>query len=340
MTRNRRVRTAALAAVALSVLAACGSDEDQNAAVADGPTPVRWIYDHTPTSADLPVLVGLREGWFSEAGLKVTTTPGGKVDQLRSVADGQHDLTLGGGVELLLAQAEGLPVKAVGLVQPQALEGLICRPGSSITADNPESLLDRKLATAGNDADDAVWQIWRDREGLRGRVNEVAPDAGLPLLFQGVVDCYPEFLTLAPLQAEQEFGAKPVVFPFAEQVGVIGQVLDVNTDFAEKNPQAVSGFVDVYARGMQWAVQNPAAAVALMKKTYPQIDEAVTAKELEELGYHWGAGRQQKNGYLAIDDRAWRGTVEALTRAGRLNEKPELAEVYTKEFLPEKPYLP
>ncbi len=172
------------------------------------------------------------------------------------MGEGHHDITVGGGVELLINQAQGVPVKAVGVVQPIALKGLICNPDSTVTADDPKTLLGKKLATTSTDADDVVWQAWRNAKGLNGQITEVSQKAGLPLLFQGVVDCFPEFLTRAPIEAEKKFGRKPVQIWYSRDEGVVGQVIDVNTEFAEKNPAAVKSFVDVYARGMQWAAQN------------------------------------------------------------------------------------
>ncbi|GLY27206.1 ABC transporter substrate-binding protein [Kineosporia sp. NBRC 101731] len=342
---RRTIRVTLTATVAVGVLtsaAACGgggSDAAGSAQVA-GVTKVRWIYDWTPTSADLPVLKGLEEGWFRQADLDVVTTPGGEISQLQSVGAGEHDMTVGGGVELLINQAQGLPVQAVGVVQPLALTGLICNPNSNITADDPNTLLGKKLATASTDADDVVWQAWRNHKGLNGKVTEVSQEAGLPLLFQGVVDCYPEFLTRAPLEAEREFGRKPVKIWYSKDENVIGQVIDVNTDFAEKNPAAVKGFVDVYARGMQWAAQNQAEAVELMTKVYPDSDPSVTAQELKTLSGFWSASYQDKHGYLAMDDATWKPTVQMLKRAGQIKELPEMASVYSTKYLPSTPYLP
>ncbi|MBT0772751.1 ABC transporter substrate-binding protein [Kineosporia sp. J2-2] len=342
MNRKPAGRAVVVTVLLTTALAACGKSESAGSVqvAGGGVTTVRWIYDWTPTSADLPVLKGLAEGWFEEAGVKVATTPGGAIDQLESVGAGNHDMTVGGGVELLVDQARGLPVKSVGLVQPVALGGLVCNPDSGVKDGVPKTLLDRKLATASSDADDVVWQIWRDRNQLTGKVTEVSAEAGPDLLYQGVVDCFPDFLTLAPLEAEKEFGEAPVLVPYSKELGVIGQVLDVNTDFAQKNPQAVRAFVDVYARGMEWAASHQADAVKLMKKTYPDIDEKITAQELKSLAGYWAGGFQRKNGYLSMNDHSWAATVDVLLKGRAIDEAPEMSSVYTTEYLPSTPYLP
>lgn len=341
--RNRPL--AALAVTALLALTACGGQDEEaprTSGALGGPVDVRWIYDGEPTSAYLPVLKGLQEGWFEDAGLNVLTTPGGRINGLESLSSGRHDITAGGGVDLLLGQARGLSVRAVGVVQAQALNGLICRPGNGIEEKQPQTLQRRTLATAGGKTDDVVWQIWRDQNKLSGQVEEVSPNAGLPLLYQSVVDCFPVFLTRAPVEAERQFGRKPVVFPYAEQVGVIGQVLDVSNAFAEQNPQAVARFVDVYARGMQWAAQNQAEAVDLMLKKYPKADEIVTTVELKVLSGAWAStsSLQKEKGYLAMDDSSWKPTVEVLRKTGKLDPGTKLADVYTADFLPRKSYRP
>ncbi len=344
MTRSRplrRVAVTTLTAGLLATVAACGAQSAGTTpgAAAEGPVTVRWIYGDTPSPADLPVLKGLQDGWFENAGIKVVTTPGGEIDQLESVGTGDHDITISGGVELLTKREQGLAVQAVGVVQPLALNALICRPGAGIVANQPKTLAGHRLATADTaDTDDVVWQIWREEKGLAGKVEEVSKDAGLPLLYQGVVDCYPDLVTQAG--PEQAFGRRPVEFWYARDIGVIGQVIDVNTDFATKHPQAVKAFVDVYARGMQWAAQNQADAVALLRKTSPDLDEKTSAAELKALAGYWVGGYQKNHGYLAMNESTWRATAQVLKASGQLQAMPDLSKVYRTDFLPKRPYTP
>jgi NitT/TauT family transport system substrate-binding protein len=291
---------------------------------------VRWIYGGTPSPADLPVLKGLQAGWFAETGVKVVTTAGGQIDQLESVGTGNHDITVGSGVELLVNREEGLPVEAVGVVQPLALNSLFCRPGLGITAGQPKTLQGHQLATADtSDTDDTAWRLWRDEKGLTGKVNEVS---------KGVVDCFPDLVTFSG--PEREFGQPPVQFRYGRDLGLIGQVLDVNTDFATQHPQAVRAFVEVYARGMQWAAQHPDEGAALLQKTFPEIDAKVAAVELEALAGYWVGGYQKNHGYLAMNDASWKATAQVLTASGRLKKMPDLATVYRTDFLPRQPYRP
>jgi NitT/TauT family transport system substrate-binding protein len=153
-----------------------------------------------------------------------------------------------------------------------------------------------------------------------------------------VVDCYPDLVTQAG--PKQAFGRQPVEFWYARDVGVIGQVIDVNTAFAAKNPQAVKAFVDVYARGMQWAAQNQAAAVTLLRTTSPDLDAKTSAAELAALAGYWVGGYQKNHGYLAMNDATWRATAQVLKASGQLSAMPDLTRVYRTDFLPKRPYTP
>jgi len=343
MTTTAPVRRVAALTVAVGLaagLGACGGDDEAVSTASSGPTQVRWVYGDSPGSADLPVLRGIEEGWFADAGLDVVTTAGGEIDQVTSIASGDSDITIGSGAGMLVGQAQGLAIEAVGVVQPESLDELVCAPGTAIKAGDPTSLLDRTLATASNDLGNAVWQIWRDRNGLKSKVDEVSGEAGLDLLLQRVVDCYPDQRAAAPVEAEETFGQAPVEFWYSQDIGVIGQVLEVNTDYAARNPDAVASFVDVYARGMQWAAQHQDEALDLLEQTYPDLDPTVSAAELKTVTAYWLGRYQTTNGYLAMNDVTWKPTVTALTQAGYLSPAPDLGTVYTTSFLPDEPYLP
>lgn len=344
MTSSARVRRSGVVVVLaglLAGLAACGGESTAEVAKSQvGSTEVGWIYGGTPSALDVPVLKGIEAGWFADEDLEVTTTAGGEIDQLQAIDAGDADITIDSGAGMLIGQSQGMAVEAVGVVQPQSLTELICTPGTAIEADDPSSLLDRKLATSSTDLDDVVWQIWRNRNGLKGKVNEVSREAGLKLLLQGVVDCYPGQLGGAPVEAEETFGQAPVEFWYSKDIGVIGQVLEVNTDFAAQNPEAVKSFVGVYARGMQWAARHPDEALALIEKTYPDLDPTVVEADLKTVCDYWLARYQTTAGYLAMNDSTWKPTVQVLAAAGYLDPQPDLATVYTTQFLPDDPYLP
>ncbi|AQA05735.1 hypothetical protein BVC93_28980 [Mycobacterium sp. MS1601] len=336
-------RTAAAAAAALLVAvstAACGAD-DSTSSAGDGTTTIRWIFDYFPTSGDAPILAAQKNGYFDEAGLSVEITPGGDVNQIQAVATGQQDITVGPATTLLQSVEQELPVTALGVVQPNSPIGLVCNPQSGAVSGDPASLEGLTIANDPADTDgDSVWVRFRDSNNLSGKITELSGSTAEDLLFSGQVDCLPAYLTYVPALVEQEFGAPAAVFELSAEAGVMGQTIVVNNKYLSANPEAVRGFVDAYAKGMQWTLENPDEATALITETYPDLDAPSVAEELPALTAFWHTPLQDAEGLLVVDDASWQQTADALMGVGALQAMPDLASFWNTDFLPDPAIKP
>ncbi|MGE2714714.1 ABC transporter substrate-binding protein [Mycolicibacterium litorale] len=338
----KAIRTLTLATGALlvaSATVACGSDSSPSAD--DGTTTIRWMYDYFPTSGDAPMLAAQKNGYFVDAGLNVETTPGGEVNQIQAVATGQQDITVGPATTLLQSVEQGLPVTAVGVSQPNSPLGLICNPESGAVSGDPASLDGLTIATDPADTDGrSVWVQFRDKNDLTEKVTELSGSAAVDLLFSGQVDCLPEYLTYVPAMAELEFGAPPAVFELSKDAGVMGQTIVVNNTFLAEHPDAVREFVNAYAKGMQWTLDNQEDAVALVTETYPDLEADAVASELPALTAFWHTPLQDSEGLLVVEDSSWEQTADALIAVDSLKELPDLDSVRSTEYLPNPPVTP
>lgn len=334
---------AAAGAVLLTVTTvACGSDTaTTDSAAGNETTTVRWIYDYFPTSGDAPILAAQKNGYFEDAGLNVEITPGGDVNQIQSVATGRQDITVGPATTLLQSVEQQLPVTALGVVQPNSPIGLVCNPKSGAVSGDPSSLVGLTIANDPADTDgDSVWVRFRDQHDLAGKITELSGSTAEDLLFSGQVDCLPAYLTYVPALAEQEFGAPAPVFELSAEAGVMGQTIVANNDFLQSNPDAVKAFVDAYAKGMQWTLENPDEAVALITETYPDLDAASVAEELPALTAFWHTQLQDTEGLLVVDEASWQKTADALIGVGSLEAMPDLGSFWTTDYLPDPAVLP
>lgn len=339
---SRALTAAAGALLIAAATVACGSDTaSTDADGGDGATTVRWIYDYFPTSGDAPILAAQKNGYFEDAGLTVEMTPGGDVNQIQSVATGQQDITVGPATTLLQSVEQQLPVTALGVVQPSSPIGLVCNPESGAVSGDPATLEGLTIANDPADTDgDSVWVRFREEHGLAGKITELSGSTAEDLLFSGQVDCLPAYLTYVPALVEQEFGAPAPIFELSAEAGVMGQTLVANNEFLQENPEAVKGFVDAYAKGMQWTLENPDDAVALITETYPDLDAASVAEELPALTAFWHTQLQDTEGLLVVDDTSWQKTADALIGVDSLETMPDLASFWTTDYLPNPAILP
>lgn len=320
----------------LTVVSISCAEEEEPAEVQT----VRFSFDWFPTSGDVPVLAAEKFGWFAEEGIQLEITPGGEFDQVQSVGLGEHDITVGPGPSVLLGHAADLPVVAVGVTQPYSPVGLICRPDRGLDPNDPSTLGHVKVGFQGFESYNTIWESYRNINNLTGVVEEVEVGFDPVVLFTGLVDCFPDFLTLVPAMAAAEFGEPAVTFWMAESVESLGQTLITSDSYAAENPDIVAGFVRAYARGMQWALQNPSDAIDLMVETYPDMEREIIEVEAPALHGFWVSDLQRENGLLFMDDATWQPSLDVLVGFGFIDDQFDVGEVYTNEFLPDDPVMP
>jgi NitT/TauT family transport system substrate-binding protein len=301
---------------------------------------IRFAFDWFPTSGDTPVLAAQKFGWFAEEGIELKITPGGEFNQVLSVGIGEHDITVGPGPSVLFGHQEELPVIAVGVTQPFSPVGLICRPDRGLNPDDPTSLKGVKVGIQPGEAYNTVWESYRDYYGLKGQVEEIPVGWDPIVMFTGQVDCFPDFLSLVPALAAEEFGEPAVTYWTSAAVETIGQTIVTNDTFAAEHPDLVRGFVRAYARGMQWALRNTAEAIDLFLEFHPDFERSVMEVEAPALQSFWVSSAQEAEGLLFQNDQTWQPTHDTLSTYGFIKKPFDVSLVYTTEFLPDPPIMP
>ena len=250
MVRPRSLSWLLISAVSLAIAAppaVLGAEGD--------PTPVRFHYDWVPTAGDMPILAAEDLGLFDEAGLDVTTTPGGpEVNCLQLVAAGQQDICIAPTVGVLTAHPGGVPIVAVGMISKRARTASSSRPIARTTA--PADLKGHPVGVHPFDPQYAMWKAFEAANGIGdGDVSEVTVSFGPEPLYEGQVDAIPNFLSLLPALVGQQYGQEPVTFLFADHgAWAGGQTIVANRDWATTNPEAVTAFLDAYRKAMAWGL--------------------------------------------------------------------------------------
>jgi NitT/TauT family transport system substrate-binding protein len=332
MDRRRRLGWLLVALVTLSFgaspLVAFGAEGE--------PIPVRFHYDWVPTAGDLPVLAAEDLGYFEDAGLAVTTTPGGpEINCLQLVAAGQQDICVAPTVGVLTAHPGGVPVVAVGMIQQKSPYGLIVAPDKGIAA--PADLAGHPIGVHPFDPQYAMWKAFEEANGIDpASVSEVSVSFGPEPLYEGQVDAIPNFLSLLPALVAQQYGEAPVTFLFADHgAWAGGQTIVANRDWAAANPEAVSGFLDAYRTAMEWGLADPEAAIDLVVARYPDLDRSIVALELPALMGFWASEDTAANRLLSMSDAVWQRSYQMLRDHGYLDTEFDPSEAYTNDYLPE-----
>ena len=92
--------------------------------------------------------------------------------------------------------------------------------------------------------------------------------------------------------------------------------------------------------GMQWAIQNPDAAIDLVVSTYPALKKSVVSTELPALMQFWVTDAQRKNGLLWMDSSTWQPTYQILVDHNVITKPYAVSEVINTQHLPTPPVTP
>jgi NitT/TauT family transport system substrate-binding protein len=340
--RLRHFAVLALVGTTVASLSACGGSSSAGAAASGAKplTKINFVFDWIPTSGDVPVLAAQKMGYFAKEGIEVKTTAGGQdVNGATLVAAGQQDIGIVPPTGVMAARANGAPLVSVALTQPTGPTGLICSPESGIKAGDPKTL-DGKTIGFSNNANDAIMTKWMTANGVDvNSIKKVAGGFDLTLMIAKKLDCQPNFLTNIPAQVKAHYGKDAVIFKTSD-IGAVGQSIVTNEKFLAANPAAVKGFNTAYAMGMKWAIDNEAAAVALIKSSYPSYDEKLAATELPALETFWVNDQDKTKGLLYFDQASLEPTYNVVKGTQWLTKDIDLSKALNTSALPDPAILP
>lgn len=132
MTRKCAVAASVLASVlTLSACSTASSDEGSDSGLTEVTVVLGWY----PNAESGGFYAAQQLGYYEEAGLKVTIEPGGpQVSGTQLVASGRADfgVTGSGANEIVQAQDEGIPLKAVNAIIQESITGMMVHADSGI----------------------------------------------------------------------------------------------------------------------------------------------------------------------------------------------------------------
>ena len=275
-------------------------------------------------------------GYFEDAGLTVDIqTSTGSSDAVARVGSGRAQLGLSTASTALNGINSGLPIIVVGVLLVHSAQATETLKSSNITDVQGLSGHSIGITPAGG-----------ERELITAllELNDVSPDdvtfvsisaeSGKALLLAGQVDAVNFFPAIfADVQSDVN------VIPWFEYgLDIYGTTIIANTDFAEENPEAVTGFVHSAMLGLQHTLRNPDEAAESVANAAEGTVEFFRA-EMDIYEPYWLDPPLQEEGLGYMTDERWAETQRI--SVDFLDQEAELpyGQVYTNEFLGE-PVLP
>ena len=326
----------ALVVLAIALVAAgCGEKPEDGSTE---PEDLSLTLDFYPNPDHVGIYEAQKLGYFGDAGLNVSIqVPNDPATPIKQVAAGQTDLAISYEPEVLLAQDQGLDVKAVAAIVDRPLTSLIWLPKSGING--PAGLRGKTIATAGIPYQDAFLDAILARAKVSpDSVKPVNVGLGLlPALLSGKAQAM-----LGGFSNVEGVDLKlrkkhPTVTP-VDQLGVPPYdelVLVAKGSRIKDDPDPIRLFIAALARGTAAAESNPEAATKALLDQNPDLDPKLTAAEVKAtLPVLSQPGGEEP--YGSMDEAQWREFIGWMRDHGQIESLPAPNQVLSESLLPGK----
>jgi NitT/TauT family transport system substrate-binding protein len=320
-------------------IAAIASLVTMTAAAADDVTfATNWLI----SGKNAGYFVAIEKGFYAEQGLHVSVSRGnGSGDTIKRIAAGESDFGLSDTASLISSQTnDGVPVKMVGLMFGKSAVAILYVEEAGIKA--PKDLIGKKLGRSAAGASVIMYPGFLKANGIdRSKIEEIVVNGGsfLPLLLSRQGDAV---LDQSSYLGRYRQGARDShltikAFRFADWgMDLYGDGIIVNQKMIDTKPDVIRRFMAATLKGNAYAFDHPDEAIAILRKTNPEIDPEVGKEELLDTKELALTKEVADHGLGYIDAQHMERVRDITVDALGLKKKIPVNDIYTLQFLPAK----
>jgi NitT/TauT family transport system substrate-binding protein len=332
LSRRRFLKKSTLAAGALALPFA-----PLRARAAGALKPVTMTLDWLYQGANAGFMLAREKGFFEQAGLDVTLTPGkGSVTTAQLVGSKAAQVGFSDGFVVGSAVARGMAIKTVGSIYRRDPAAIMVLADSSIQT--PKDLEGKTVAITAGSAQFQQWPAFAKGAGIdtsKIQVVNVDPAGVGPALISGKADAIAGYVASYVPSIEVHGNKKVRLFWFADYgVTVVSNGIIVHQDLLKSDPDLVRAFVPAAIKGFLYGRQHPEEAVDVVSKYIGTAEPAISKLELELSWKTWVTPNTKGKPLGWGSDADWATTIQVLDQYGGVTAPLETRQLYTNEFVP------
>ena len=294
--------------------------------------PVTLAMGYIPNVQFTPVYVALERGYFRDEGLEITLDYGMETDLLEQLGAGTLQFAIGSGDQVILARANGLPVRYVLNWYRRFPVCVISLEKAGIGS--ASDLAGKRVGIPVlKGASYIGWQVFAREAGIdHGEADlQVVGYTQVASLTEGRIDaaiCY----AMNELVQLRTMGYAVNSLHLDVYTDLPSNGIITNDQTITDDPELVRAVLRAFLRGLEDTLNDPDAAFALTRAAIPEMDDeaAVTQRAvLEECLLYWQGEPLGHN-----EPEAWERGVEAMRELGHISGELDPASLYTNELLP------
>jgi len=274
-----------------------------------------------------------KEGYYSDENLKVTIEPVDFNEMLSvdKVKEGKNTFGIGAADEVLVARANGAPVKAIGVIfriSPQIYMSI-----GNIKVTKPEDLIGKRVGIGQGSGQWTMSAMLRKAGIDPSQVTIEDPktfDTLDACLKQMKFDVCNAYSTDAIVKADMQGIKSSAIWPGDFGVPFYADVVFTSDDYIAKNPDVVERFLRATMRGWQAAVENPEKAAAVTLTFDPKLDQAFQLASMKATIPLVDTGTKPIG---VMEPEMWQQMYDILLEQKVITKPFDVTNAYTSQFM-------
>lgn len=279
--------------------------------------------------------VAKERGFFADEKLDVTLIPGGyQVNPIDTVLDNHADIGLVTGDQLLIAEAHGRPVKAIGTVFYKSVACFMVKDASNINT--PQDFVHKKVGVYRGYDTENVLPALLVRQNIPTTAVQIVQAGSIEAFVKGELDAFPSYVFNEPLAMKRDNIPVHCIAPDAFGVQFYSDTMFVSDNTLKARRDDLRRFLRAATRGWQYAEQHPEGALDAMYKHAHNLSKDTYGHQqamLDVVLKYLRHDPQQR--LFEMNQNTWSEMEKSLVAIGRIRNTGHVADLLETHLLAE-----